>query len=196
MADEDKLREELDAVVEHLNDKEWKDESNMWSYEIGTHSGGLAVDIKKGGRANNKVIGQFCSAVMEAGYVASGFLYHGESSHYNHTRVFLNEASEHFDLVAVADNEPQGLHYGPNLDVKSDISVDEFEGAKAVNVDMEHGVDHGFAIPDTEANRERMAESQWSYHPTGNAEPVDVDSSMNYIDYHTLKEGYDDAASP
>lgn len=100
MADKDLLRAELDSEVSELND--WFEKNTgkgrPYDYELGTHAGGVAIDIQKDGEPVNKVLGQFGKAAMRAGYVVTGSLVNKESSHIDHTRVFLNEADEHFDL--------------------------------------------------------------------------------------------------
>lgn len=92
------LRDELDEVVATLNGKEYNDD-NEYEYELGTHNSGLAIDITKGGEAQTKVTGRFCKAAMRAGYVVVATLSHVESEYHDHTRIFLHEAEEHFDLA-------------------------------------------------------------------------------------------------
>lgn len=97
------LREELDAEIVELNDWHEKntDSGRPYDYSLGTHASGLAIDLTKNGGPMNKVMGQFCRAAMRAGYVVTGTLVHDENSHIQHTRIFLGEADDHFDIGGI-----------------------------------------------------------------------------------------------
>lgn len=92
----ERLREELDEVVENRHAD--------YEYEIAEHASGPAIDIQKYGEAPEKVVGSFCEAAMECGYVVTATLVH-DGENYDHTRMFLHEAEEYFDLAEEPDTE-------------------------------------------------------------------------------------------
>jgi hypothetical protein len=94
---ETKLRSELDDVVEELNGCSFRDD-DCFQYEIGSHHHGIAVDITKDGEAPHKVLGQFSKAIMRAGYVVTATNVAEDYYNGDHTRIFLGDASEYFNL--------------------------------------------------------------------------------------------------
>jgi len=102
-----RLTSELDEVFEELNDKtEGYRGVRAYEYRIGEHADGLAIDVEKGGNAPRKINGRIGKAAARAGYIITGVMNHQNSEHYNHTRLFLNEADDHFDT------EPNGDELG------------------------------------------------------------------------------------
>jgi hypothetical protein len=94
---EAELRSELDDVVEELNSRDFRDD-DCFQYEIGSHHHGIAVDITKDGEAPHKVLGRFSKAVMCAGYVVIATNVAEDYYNGDHTRIFLGDADEYFDL--------------------------------------------------------------------------------------------------
>jgi hypothetical protein len=155
------LRDELDEVVATLNDKRFRD--GEYDYELDTHAKGTAIDITKGGEPTDKVLGQFGRAAMRAGYVIVGTLVHNDSVNYDHTRIFLHEADEHFDLGA--DEEAlddarlegfaAGMLFGSTMTQLSalypNIPYDGDEFDKDIDIDADELVEELESLEDDES---------------------------------------------
>jgi len=91
---EDVREELLDAL-----DERFENRLENYNWEVNSHFAGPTIDITKDGNNVSKVGAAFAEVAMECGYIVTATNVHdGTRTTDEHTRVFLQDVGEYFDL--------------------------------------------------------------------------------------------------
>lgn len=104
---ESELRQAVEATEDEHNEKARDRNTDEVVAEVGEHHHGPAIDLSQGGEAHIHNKYPFIEAAHDAGYIVSNIKvfesFHGPKG--PHTRIFLREASEQFDIGGPTEAE-------------------------------------------------------------------------------------------